>query len=159
LRVVVPYVHGRLLRATVDSVQEHLPGASYRDVGGSETAYHDLLAELWVQPEDTIVVEHDIEVHERVLGSFEGCTGWWCTLPYQGPSGPLTENLGCVRWRAELMRDEPDLLTAIASDANSVPARSWRRLDVRLLTELKRRGYDPHAHSDPVRHLHRYPGG
>jgi hypothetical protein len=67
--------------------------------------------------------------------------------------------LGCTRFSAGLKAAEPDLLDVVGEvTGDGLPARDWRRLDVRILDELRKRGYEQHRHQPDVRHYHRYGG-
>ncbi|HWU23648.1 MAG TPA: hypothetical protein VN088_19070 [Nocardioides sp.] len=104
------------------------------------------------------MVEHDVGIHAGVVGSLTECREPWCGFAY--PIGAqMLVCLGATRFTAELKGAEPDLLDAVGEDATGgLPARDWRRLDVRILDHLRRRGYTQHRHEPPVAHFHKYPG-
>lgn len=121
------------------------------------SGYWELVADLWSQGETFALVEHDIGVHAQVGQQFEQCPSWWCGFQYPVDRGVLIAALGCTRFRRELLQSEPDLLEVVGQDASAgLPARDWRRLDVRLMDELHRRGYRRCEHTPEVRHYHRY---
>lgn len=123
------------------------------------SAYWALLAAVWQEPGDLTVIEHDIGIHAAVIPGFTGCPEPWCGFPYPLDRGVLLACLGCTRFTAALKAAEPDLLDVVGEvTGDGLPARDWRRLDVRTADELKRRGYALHAHSPTVRHYHKYGG-
>lgn len=140
-------------------------------VGGSPSAYADLLVELWARGEAFVLVEHDIEIHDGVLPELAACPEPWCLFPYArllpGPKvrwdgrgwGPgvalLSNNLGCTRWSAELMAALPDLMTEVRNTARpGLPAGHWSRLDDVSAQLLSLAGYEPHVHHPEVLHHH-----
>lgn len=123
-------------------------------VGGARSDYHRLLAALWDAGRTFAVVEHDIEIHEEVVPTFESCAHDWCLYPYPRhllPETLLTENLGCTRFGEKLLTSEPDLIQR-AGEFPEKPM-DWSRLDDAIRLELRRRGYAPVLHGPPVRHL------
>jgi hypothetical protein len=122
-----------------------------------DAAYWALLADAWRRPGDLAIVEHDIGIHDGVMPGFEACREPWCGHPYL-IGVQLLICLGCTRFTAELKAAEPDLLDVVGEDATAgMPAKNWRRLDVRILDEMRRRGYAQHRHDPPVAHYHQYP--
>jgi hypothetical protein len=121
------------------------------------SAYWRLLATVWREPGDLIVVEHDIGIHVGVLPGFDACPEPWCGYPYR-VNRQVIACLGCTRFTAALKAAEPDLMDAVGERAEGgVMARHWCRLDVRVGDELRSRGYGQHRHEPPVAHYHRYP--
>jgi hypothetical protein len=122
-----------------------------------------LLLQLWAAGEPFLLIEHDIEIHERVVRSLRYCPRPWCAFPYSGPGfhsngdPMLRESLGCTRFSAKLMRDEPDLLAVAAAMSQGLAAGDWRRMDASISPTLKQRGYVVHVHAPPVLHHHLYP--
>lgn len=154
--VLVPYT--RLHPATARLLNRHAPGHRRVRLDPADvTAYWALLAEQWRTPGDLLIVEQDIGIHAGVVPGLTACREPWCGHPY--PIGEqLLVCLGCTRFTAELKAAEPDLLDVVGEDGTGgLPARHWQRLDVRILDELRHRGYWQHRHDPPVRHYHRYP--
>lgn len=154
--ILVPYT--RLHPATARLLNRYAPGHVRVRIGALDvTAYWRLLSEAWRLPGDLMVVEQDIGVRPGVLEGLVKCRQPWCGHPYAIGSQMLV-CLGCTRFTAQLKSAEPDLLEAVGRCADAgVPARHWSRLDVRILDELRRRGYEQHEHQPSVRHYHRYP--
>jgi hypothetical protein len=120
-------------------------------------AYWKLLAAAWLEPGDLIVIEHDIGIHAGVVPGFTECREPWCGVAYPLDRGVMLACLGCTRFTADLKAAEPDLLEVAGRvTGDGLPAKDWRRLDVRLGDELRRRGYSLHQHEPAVRHYHRY---
>lgn len=153
--IVVPYT--RLHPVAARLLNRHAPGhVRVRLDPGDDAAYWRLLTRLWSQPGSTLVVEQDVGIRAGVVEQLECCPKPWCGFPT--PIGrQLLVALGCTRFSAELKAAEPDLLDVVGEDAGGpVPARHWRRLDVRIFDQLRVRGYRQHEHSPAVRHYHRY---
>lgn len=161
LTVLVPYVAGMLHPATRRLLRLHVPSGTlidWREIDRADNeAYWRLLAESWRQPGSTLIVEHDIGIRAGVIEELADCPEPYCGFPYPLDRGVMLACLGCTRFRSCLKAAEPDLLGVVGEVAgDGLPARDWRRLDVRTGDELKRRGYAMHVHQPPVRHYHKY---
>jgi hypothetical protein len=83
--------------------------------------YWELFRDLWRAGEDFILVEHDIVPGPQTIARFDECRGSWCTCPYlwhwKGTYPWVTDrrpkvlngDLGCTRFRAEVMTATPEL--------------------------------------------------
>jgi hypothetical protein len=149
MRVVCPYT--QLRPQTRDALEQLSPvEPDFVDVGGSHDSYFWTLARLWAQAETFVLVEHDIVVHPDVFTAFLGCRQPWCAFVYER-AGNVGPGLGCTRFRRELMLARPRAIAALEHDGGGgVPARDWRRLDVRVEVALAGRA---HLHRPPVTHL------
>jgi hypothetical protein len=102
------------------------------DVTQDDEAYFHLLSELWAAGETFAVVEQDIVIGSDTLASFDRCPQPWCCAPYPY-LGNLTSGyhgLGCVRFRAELIRATPDLFDWVEKQFNDKhEPRHWCTLD------------------------------
>lgn len=173
MRVVCPYepdVHP-ITRASLDL---HIPGrVEYLRVGPQVDAYWRLLCGLWAAQQGFLLIEHDMEIHERVYVAMLHCPQPWCAFPYPcvhpkyvAPTDDrLTYTaLGCTRFRTSLLMKEPDLMATLGL-APGTPshmvemAHNWRGLDAHVISELMRRGYQVHTHWPEVVHHHDYPPG
>lgn len=154
--ILLPYT--RLNPATARLANRHAPGHRKVRLDPADTsAYWRLLAACWREPGDLTVIEHDIGVHAGVIPGFAGCPEPWCGFPYPLDRGVMLACLGCTRFTAALKAAEPDLLEVVGEvTGDGLPAKDWRRLDVRIGDELKRRGYALHVHEPSVKHYHRY---
>ncbi|MHB1472404.1 MAG: hypothetical protein ACYCV4_02055 [Dermatophilaceae bacterium] len=154
MRIIVPYT--RLHPATGRLLNKYAPSAERHRLGPQSDAYHDLLASMWTGRDDLLIIEQDIGIHASVIPSLMFCPEPWCAFPYLVAGKALTA-LGCVRFTASLQTAEPDLFDTIGLIANDgLPAKDWRRMDVRLAGTLTERGYATHVHTPPVTHYHRY---
>lgn len=157
MKIVCPFTPDKLNEATVEALTRWAPHAVMVDVSGNNESYAALLESLWDERSAFAIVEHDIEIHEHVVVDFTDCREPWCANEYHVGEALLT-SLGCVRFRPELMEAEPDAVVAHrALGPGGVPARDWRRLDMRLHGVLHERGYWPCVHQPPVTHHHEYP--
>lgn len=159
MRIVCPYVSGNepgvergLHPRCEQALARYAPEAEMFYLGNRPDAYHDLLVELWAADEAFLLVEHDIEIHERVVPEMEACSEPWCTWPYGigWPPRPVDSALGCTRFSADLITAVPDLMS-------SLPVRDWRRQDCEINPRLRREGFAPHVHVPEVKHHHAYP--
>jgi hypothetical protein len=138
MRVICPYtVIAPETRAALDA--SGYPWEA-RDVSGSESAYWELLAELWGAGEAFALVEHDVIPSAEVLASLGACQADWCAAPFPYVNG-LIAGLGCTRFRPGIITRNPDLLNVVAlmSDEKH-PPRHWCRLDAWTDLVLSRRG-------------------
>ena len=168
LTVICPYTN--LHPLTRDSLRL-APRAVCTRLGNGDRSYWEFLSRLWAKGESVVLVEHDIEVHSGVVPGFESCPEPWCSHPFSrllpGPHSTwdgegwsagialLTKSLGCVRWSAELMAAEPDLMTVVGQMAfPGLPPGHWRRLDDAIAQVLEARKYSVHVHVPEVKHHH-----
>lgn len=153
--ILVPYT--RLHPTTARLLNQHAPGhVRVRLDPTDDAAYWALLARLWREPGDLMVVEQDIGLRAGVVEALAACREPWCGFPY-AIGAQLLVCLGCTRFTAELKAAEPDLLDAVGEDGTGgLPARHWKRLDVRILDHLRARGYTQHRHEPSVTHYHKY---
>ena len=155
--VVAPYL--RMHPTTARLLNRHAPGHVRVHTPADDTeAYWRLLAHWWTQPGDLVLIEQDIGLRADVLPGFADCLEPVCGHPYLvTPAQLMRICTGCIRFRAELKEAEPDLLEAVGRiDDDGLPARDWRRLDVRVIRVLRARGYEVHEHLPAVPHYHRY---
>lgn len=153
--ILLPYT--RLHPAAARLANRHAPGHVRARIDPADvTAYWALLAKAWAQPGDLMVIEQDVGIAAGVVAGLAACRRPWCGNAYP-IGGQLLVALGCTRFTAELKTAEPDLMDVVGADGTGgLPARHWARLDVRILDELHRRGYERHQHQPPVAHYHRY---
>lgn len=156
--ILLPYT--RLHPATAMLASRYAPGhVRVKLDPADDAAYWRLLATAWREPGDLTVIEHDIGIRAGVAEGFASCREPWCGHEYPLDRGVLLACLGCTRFTSQLKAAEPDLLDVVGEVAgDGLPAKDWRRLDVRTSDELKRRGYAMHVHSPTVRHYHKYGG-
>lgn len=132
------------------------PFAVWVDVSSDPEAYWGLLLDLWDRQEDFVILEHDVVFQRGILGKFSVCPDPWCLHPYS-PACPCgnprcreTEqnNLGCTRFRAELMVAVPDAVNSIP-----IELRHFSRLCDGLAANLREAEFDHHFHEPGVSHI------
>lgn len=156
MRLIVPHV-GNINPEVHAALEDCHWQPRYCNVGYSDRAYFDLLAELWATQETVVIVEHDIVVNPRSILELAYCQCDWCAFPYPYMSIPAYYGLGCVKFGANLMRRQPDAIrrVGVLSDERH-PQRHWCRLDGFLqYVVLPSLGESIHRHDEPVTHLGR----
>jgi hypothetical protein len=155
MQVVYPYT--RRYKEATDALDAFAPGYEAVYVGWSDTAYWQLLRDLWEHKEPFVIVEHDVVIHEQVIDGFARCGLPWCLHAYgrhRYPDRLLTNSLGCVRFNTSLMEDHPDLVIEAGRFVTGMPHRHYIHLDDCIFQVLKRLTYgEAHVHTPPVRHL------
>jgi hypothetical protein len=169
MKVLCPFV--TLHPRAKEAFDRFTPWVLYPYVGDSDVSYLTFLKRLWAEGQPTIVVEHDIEIHEGVVPALEACPEPWCSFPFArllpGPHSTwdgegwsagialLTKSLGCVRWSGELMATEPDVMEAVGTvQVGGTPPGHWKTLDDAIARVLEARGYRVCVHAPEVRHHH-----
>jgi len=155
--IVVPYVPGMLHPLTEKWASEWAQARLVELDPNDDTSYYELLAEEWRKPGMLIVVEQDIVPGKRTLEYFLRCGHFWCVSPYLIANGTLLNyGLGCVRFSDGLKKKWPGLMNRVGYlDDGGVPAKTWRRLDVRVAQVLQQLEHNPHQHGQSL-HLHDY---
>lgn len=154
---IVPFVPGMLNERT-QAWAEACGVPSWELDPDDDTAYWWLLAEHWLMGHhDLVVVEQDIVPAPGVVERMLACPRPWCSSPYPISGGYLLDTgLGCTKFAARLKTRHPDFMDRVGSiDDDGLPARNWRRLDVRIARTLRDLGYRPHRHARSE-HLHDY---
>ncbi len=156
MKVIVPYT-AITEQAVVDALNEFAPDAEQVYVGGERTSYWELVAKLWSEGEGFVIVEHDVEIHAKVLPEFEKCKRPWCGFPYDLETGPQMA-LGCTRFSTELLAEHPTVLEEAGELSDGTLAkRDWHRLDSHIAQVLTQTyGLTQHAHKPAVVHHHTY---
>lgn len=129
------------------------PGTQWVDVRGSDLAYYEALTEIWGKGEDFAIIEHDVVIHDLVVEEFESCPEPWCVFGYDNMCHPECQEawanqLGCTRFRAELMEEVPDALTSVPPG----PLQDWHNVCDGLGNNLRAVGYWHHWHTPHVGH-------
>ncbi len=121
------------------------------------TAYHDAVVAEWAQPDDLVIVEQDCAVGPETFPGFTSCPGWVCA-PGNYAAGRVQPTTACVRFRAELKAEVPDLAERARTldDADDMPPGDWRRIDVRLFGVARSYGHPVCVHEPQVLHLRDY---
>ena len=149
----VPYSsEDKLDDRTVEALLPYGDQVRYHFVGSSDTAYWELINELWHKVEDFIVVEQDSVVRPDVFPSFNSCHYWFCVANYRynnryahlygGEENPgWLGGLGCCRFSHKVMEMVPNAVERAGYlerfYAGAHPARHWCALDGALKDELR----------------------
>ena len=135
------------------------PDAIWVDVSHSELSYFGAMLSWWERGEDFATLEHDVVCRPDIIQSFEDCPEPWCVYPYdticcQDETGysPCMEawrnELGCTRFRSELMSAAPDAVSSIEPG----PLRDWHNLCDGLGNNLRAAGFTHHWHLPAAGH-------
>ena len=135
MRIVVPFA--KLWDETKAALEADGRAAEYHYVGGSPTAYFELLQSVWAQGEAFTVIEQDIVPYVGAIAALEACSQPWCGFAYS-MGGSMEAALGCTRFSDELVKDNPGVIDAIAQLPfdGITDRRHWGRLDSRLAQVL-----------------------
>lgn len=185
--VVIPYTAGKVHQVVVDRVlSEHpaallceLPAADREMFDERSTAFAQLLRDLWREPGDLVVVEHDYLPPKGAIDRLLACPRQWCTHPAWIHDCYLPGTLNLARFSAGLKAEHPHLMDRITApnpwwrqraclkagepnpwpddDPTSWPtSRHWRMVDSGIFRHFWRAGIRHHTHYPPGHHLHDY---
>ena len=162
MKVVVPYIHGMLREQTRTEAHRQAYFKTWPvllcDLDAADTtAYYHLLAKLWTEADDFLIVEHDVVPPSGAFDEFTYCDGLVCSHPYVCGSRDPVIALGCTRFRKELMVEHPTVFERVGELEPDMPKRHWKRLDTRLYWVLGELTVQAHRHDPPAQHLHPYP--
>ncbi len=151
MKIVVPHTRDGLKEETRKAVQTL--SAEFFPLEG-DSAYHDLISELWAAQESFVIVEQDIVPGPEDVDSLIDCPHGWCAFCYDYPPFGLYAGLGLARFRAEVMKQLPQAMRWCALESDEQHNRKhWCRQDGLLKRYLQERGIQQHVHG-VVRHLH-----
>jgi hypothetical protein len=157
MRVIVPFTE--LTSETCQSV--NATGWTWEPVyvGDSDEDYWSLLAGLWADAEDFLVIEQDIVVNEDTITDLYECDSEWCSVPYDYIHGAYP-GLGCAKFEGTLMKRSPKLMVEIGEFSDGTHTRKhWCRLDGWMSNALLQRYNASPCHSHPaVGHVRDYDG-
>jgi hypothetical protein len=163
MRLVIAFVPN-MLRPQVKQLGESLH-AEFADVSGSDLAYGQLVARMWLKRhadpdvgESFLLLEHDVVAGPELLRAMWDCPEPWChafAWRFSGPVAPGETKpqhpirqretaLFCHRFSADLIRQTPHVPSAMRV--------RWTGVDLALLPMLSAIA-EPHLHG-PVIHLH-----
>lgn len=143
MRLICPYIELTL------ATEESLEGldVEYVDVSSDDEAYWRLLSGLWTEAADFALIEHDIIAPAAFLNSFDACDHEWCAYSYRYKTWEQYTGLGCVRFRASLMRAEPHLMDGVGNMViGDHPRKHWCTLDSGVQRWLGRYQRRAHVH-------------
>lgn len=121
--IVIPFVQGKVHQVVLERVLgEHpearaieLPRAPAEELGEASFAFAGLLRELWPEPGDLVVVEHDYLPPPGAIQALLDCGHNWCTHPAWIHDTYLVGSLNLARFSAALKAREPDLMDYVAA--------------------------------------------
>lgn len=155
MKVICPYVELRADTYRALTAQRPRHDIRFIYVGGSDTAYAELLAEEWAIGETFAICEHDVVPRPDSLDELERCAYRYCAFPvalqlYVAPCLSLT------KFDAQLLELYPDAMERVLRvPTNYGPPGHWRQLDTVLQRTvlLNRYGRQVHCHLPAVEHL------
>lgn len=161
----VPYtrVHPKTVAGAPDS-------AIWVDVSSGPFAFYGAMYSWWERAlerrEGIATIEHDVVCRPDVVEAFETCPEPWCVFGYadiccQDETGwsPCMEawrnELGCTRFRTELIEAVPDALTTAPLGNSGHPITwDWHNMCDGLGNHLRAAGFTHHWHFPWVEHHH-----
>lgn len=157
MRIVCPHVgspHPRTREALQSFSLQKPCSVEYVNVGGSDTAYSELVCDLWAAGESFAIVEHDIVVRPDVLEAFATDPAPFIAYPYCWITN-VGVALGCNRFSGEFVQAYPTAAAKAANVSGAYGRGHWREFDyflIRLILE-ERYGQVPKIGLPPVEHL------
>ena len=102
--------------------------AIWVDVSAHKDAYWEALRDIWDRGETFAIIEHDVICPPGIAELFDACECWWATHSYlqichEECREAWANQLGCTRFRAELIAACPDALSSIPEGR-----RNWHNL-------------------------------
>ena len=153
IRLIVPYVSGGLRDGVYNAASQSGYAVELHDVSGSDSNYWRLLDTLWRKCETFVLIEQDILVKRETVAGFDECRNVYCSAHYPYVGG-MSTGLGCTRFRQELLREHPDVLTLVGEmDDPAHSARHYCTLDAHIRTVLGGLGVTHCGAHGQVEHL------
>jgi hypothetical protein len=161
LRVVCPFIDGRLEEETLAALRAEGMGEAVHRLEERDDAYWELLLALWTCGDDFVLVEQDIVIWEGAVELLATCPSGWCALPYElyvAHQPRLHYGLGCTKFSAAFCQQYPLAIERIGIEGNEMhPPKHWCNLDDRLATYLRGMGAQLCTHWPEVDHVHPVP--
>jgi hypothetical protein len=95
-------------------------------------------ARFWGGPDDLLIIEQDIVIHDAVIPSLEACLEPWCLFParhYAQGGGWMLDGFMCNRFRREFMAAVPveaiEAIPASCPRCKGTNGKCWAHLDGR----------------------------
>jgi hypothetical protein len=138
VRVICPHIGSPHpdTRAALDAVGCVI----YRDVSQSDTAYADLVCELWARGDGFAIVEHDIVVRPDVIDAFEQHPAPYIAYPYRWGQA-VGVALGCTRFSSDFLGRFPHAAELARRIPGTYGPGHWRQYDVWLMGAVLRDYY------------------
>lgn len=126
--------------------------AIWIDVGAGPDAYYWALREIWARGESFALLEHDVVCRPDVIEAFEADPALWITCPYDTYCHSecreaWRNQLGCTRFRAELIEAVPDAMMFTEPEL-----RVWTNVCDGLGRSLRNAGFTHQWFFPEVRH-------
>jgi len=161
--IVVPFVPGLLRSETAEWAGER-PTVLVPLDPADDQAYWQALCRWWEIHDHLVIVEQDVLPAEGVVGEMLRCPEPWCVSPIPiydpGPEGfsTMVDSLGCAKFSRSLLAQCPGAAfdAYFPQGGDNAPPGTWKALDARLGTVLRKKGWVHHRHR-PSRHLHGEP--
>ena len=155
IKVVCPYA-AEIDRRVAAALETQSSRVEFVDVSGSPTAYWELIAKLWGEREDFVLVEADVVLAPDTINHLASCPRSWCSCPPEGGvyGSPISEGWKAAqlltnRFRREIMLTHRSIVRYVTP-----LGRHWLNLDGYALGRLERSGERVHVHHDtPTQHL------
>jgi hypothetical protein len=135
------------------------PGTELAWTGADDFAYWREITARWDGTDALVIVEHDIEIHEQVIGQFAACPAPWCTFPYfygpdRDPSRVMYQALGCAKFSAQCQRDFPagQIAASVSARDGTPPRPPWHSCDTYICRALLHAGIATCLHEPWVTH-------
>ena len=144
MRIVCPHA-GPPYPETLLSLEASGYEVEYRDTSASDTAYAELVMELWKHGEGFAIVEADMAFPPEALQRLVECENDYCAgiYPWSTQLGPA---LGFTKFGTSLLNNV---------NVPNLGGTHYRQTDIAVLRlQLGRRHQrQPHLHLPPIRHL------
>ena len=126
--------------------------AVWVDVSHSEVAYYGALRWMWERRETFAVLEHDVVCRPDIVRELEECPEPWCLCWYADVCHfecreGWRNQLGCTRFRKELIDAVPDALSSVSEDRWI-----WNNVCDALGENLRAAGFSHHWHGSVEHH-------
>lgn len=157
--IFIPLIPGMLSAATYKWARDRTDVEEWPLAKDDNRAYWRMLNFLWNTKglDDLTIVEHDMLPADGVIEEMVHCEEPWCTSPYRcglATTPDLIDGLGCTNFSQSLRLAYPQVMRVVSCiAAHGLPAKDWRRLDVRIAQVLRGFGFEPHVHRRSI-HLH-----
>lgn len=169
------YFYTEVFPASQASVRRHAPRAVWIKTPNefaypTARRYYPLEVRARWNRQTLLIIEQDIVITKHTVPEMEKCPEPWCVFPYPvGANGFLMNyGFGCTKISLEVQKNlsheefmshadrpcqycGPDLNNFECADCPC-----FRHQDPWFRHEMMLRGFQPHIHEPPVRHLHQY---
>ena len=145
-----------------DSLAKYAPAAVIIPAEAADSpAWWREIKARWDDPDDLLLVEQDIAIHDQVIPQFGACRQPWCSFPFprpnEDPPSLQERGLGCTRFTAKFrqMVTTADVEAGAGScwECEGIKPGCFRHVEGRIGDAAGRAGMPgPHVHWPPVGH-------